>query len=177
MPVAAVARWAACWRAWVTCRWRRSRPRSWGGAAEDGVLVVRCQGHLQARLPDRAAGAHLLGGALGLQVAGVGVEQLQVLVPAGGVAQDLGVEGDAAGQAGQPDGHLGGVLALQAGQRPGRAVGDERHAAPPPARESSSWLAASAACHASGWAAISARTAALRRRRARWEITRWHGLQ
>jgi hypothetical protein len=148
-----------------------------GGAAEDGVLVAGGQRHLQARLPNRAGGAHLLGGALGLQVAGLGVEQLQVVLPAGGVAEDLGVEGDAVGQAGQPDGHFGRVLALQAGQRPGRAVRGQRHAASPPARESWSRLAASAACHASGWAAISARTAALRRRRARREITRWQGLQ
>jgi hypothetical protein len=68
-----------------------------GGAAEDGVLVAGGKRHLQARLPDRAGGAQRLGGALGLQVAEVGVEQLQVVLPAGGVAEDLAIQGGAVG--------------------------------------------------------------------------------
>jgi hypothetical protein len=39
----------------------------------------------------------LLGGVLTGGVGGLGIEQLQVVLPAGGVAEDLEVEGDTAG--------------------------------------------------------------------------------
>jgi len=96
------------------------------------VLVAGGQRHLQARLLDRAGGAHLLGGLLGGEVAGLGVEQLQVVLPARGVAEHLGVEGDTAGQAGQVGGQLHRVVGHQAADRPGRAVDGEGHAASPP---------------------------------------------
>jgi hypothetical protein len=43
-----------------------------GGAAQDGVLVAGSKGLVQARLVDRAAGAHLLGGLLGAVSPGSG---------------------------------------------------------------------------------------------------------
>jgi hypothetical protein len=64
---------------------------------------------------DGADGAHLLGGVLGGLVTGLGVEQLQVVVPAGGIAEDFEVEGDAVGEAGQVGGKLGRVVGGQAG--------------------------------------------------------------
>jgi len=76
--------------------------------------------------------AHLLGGVLGGLVVGLGVEQLQVVLPAGGVAEDLEVEGDAAGEAGQVGGQLGRVVGDQAGHRSGRPASNDGHAASPP---------------------------------------------
>jgi hypothetical protein len=65
---------------------------------------------------------------------GSGVEQLQVLLAAGGVAENLQIQSDAAGQAGLVGGgQIGWVVDEQAGHRPARPVGGERHAASPPA--------------------------------------------
>jgi hypothetical protein len=113
------------------------------------VLVAGLEGHLQARLPDQAGCTGGLGGFLGLQVAGVGVEQFQVLVPAGGALEDLGVEGGAGREAGQVGGQLHRVLGQQAAHRPGRPVDGEAHAASPPGaarRARRALAAASASC-------------------------------
>jgi hypothetical protein len=96
------------------------------------VLVAGGQGHVQAGLADRTAGADGFGGLLGGGIVGLGVEQLQVVLPAGGAAENLKVEGDAAGEAGQVDGQLDRVVSDQAGHRPGWPVDGEGHAASPP---------------------------------------------
>jgi hypothetical protein len=61
------------------------------------VLVASGQGHVQAGLADRTAGADGFGGLLGGLVVGLGVEQLQVVGPAGRVTKDVEVQRDAAG--------------------------------------------------------------------------------
>jgi hypothetical protein len=107
-------------------------PLGWGRPTQDGVLVPDCQRHLQAGVFDRAGSADGLGGLLGGLVAGLGVEQLQVVLAAGGAVQDLGIEGGTEGQAGEADVQRGGIVALQAGQQPGLPVDDKGHAASPP---------------------------------------------
>jgi len=67
----------------------------------------------------------------GVGVAGLGVEQVGVVVPAGRPLEHPGVERGPVGQPGQVGGQLGGVLAEQAGHSAGRTVRGERHATSP----------------------------------------------
>src|SRR5215216_3171723 len=159
-------------------------PFGGGGAAEDGVLVAGGQGHVQAGLADWAGGTHLLGGVLGGGVVRLGVEQLQVVLPAGGVPEDLEVEGDAAGEAGQVGGQLGRVVGDQAGHRPGRTVGGEGHAASPPKSSTGSGMparrarsAASSRRYSARWALISRVSATRRISPVRRVAALWQALQ
>ena len=72
-------------------------PFGGGGAAEDGVLVASGQGHVQAGLADRTAGADGFGGLLGGLVVGLGGEQLQFVRPARRPLKHHRVQGDATG--------------------------------------------------------------------------------